>query len=342
MSAPVIAVSTGCPSSIGPEVSVVAAARETSVRSLLIGDLETLRAAAKLRGVPVKRLVLISRVSEMHELGSRDIAVWANSQQLARPARPGEPDREAGAAQLAYVDEALRLTRDGLAGAMTTAPVSKYAIATSGARGAKGFLGHTEHLAKLLGAEEVVMAFWSDRLVTSLVTTHVSLARVPKAIRADGVARATYWLARLVRDLGQKRPRLAVAALNPHAGEGGLLGDEETRLITPGIEIARARLARSRVFADVAGPLGAETAFRRALSGDFDAVVAMYHDQATIPMKCVSFGDAVNVTLGLPIVRTSVDHGTAYDIAGKGLADASAMRAALVLAGRLSRKSKRP
>jgi 4-hydroxythreonine-4-phosphate dehydrogenase len=228
----------------------------------------------------------------------------------------------------------------GVARAMTTAPVSKHVIATSGARGARGFLGHTEHLARQLGAKEVVMAFWSEKLVTSLVTTHVRLAKVPKAITPEGVSCAAYWLGRLLRDLGNKRPRIVVAALNPHAGESGLLGDEEPRLIEPGITLCRARFAADGIKVDLHGPLGAESAYRRTIAGDFDAVVAMYHDQATIPMKVLSFGDAVNVTLGLPIIRTSVDHGTAYDLAGKGIADADAMTAALSLAVRLT-KSRR-
>lgn len=181
------------------------------------------------------------------------------------------------------------------------------------------------------------MAFWSKRLVTSLVTTHLPLVRVPGAIDARGVARATYWLARLLHGLGLQRPRIAIAALNPHAGEGGLLGDEEITTIGPGIELARRRVAESGLGAELDGPLGAESAFRIASRGGFDGVVAMYHDQATIPSKLLAFGDAVNVTLGLPIIRTSVDHGTAYDRAGRGEADASGMRRALELATRLAR-----
>src|SRR5262249_51608798 len=140
---------------------------------------------------------------------------------------------------------------------------------------------------------------------------------------------------RLCRSLGRQRPRLAVAALNPHAGEGGLLGDEEITRLSPGLAEARLRLAADGVVADVEGPLGAETAFRLAACGAFDGVVAMYHDQATIPSKLLGFGEAVNVALGLPIVRTSVDHGTAYDLAGTGRADARGMREALALAVRL-------
>jgi 4-hydroxythreonine-4-phosphate dehydrogenase len=261
---------------------------------------------------------------------------------LSRFPRPGEPSHEDGAAQLAYIDAALDLVRSGKAQALVTAPVSKEAIASSGARGAKQFRGHTEHLARRLGAREVVMAFESGELVTALVTTHLPLRRVPAAITPEAVECATYWLARLLCDLGATRPKVAIASLNPHAGEGGLLGHEEIDAIAPGIEKARLRLAREKIRAELIGPVGAETAFRRAKAKGFDGVVAMYHDQATIPMKLVSFGEAVNVTLGLPIVRTSVDHGTAYDIAWQGKADPRAMMSAVDLALRLaSRPAKR-
>jgi 4-hydroxythreonine-4-phosphate dehydrogenase len=223
---------------------------------------------------------------------------------------------------------------------LVTGPVSKHAIATSGAAGAEHFRGHTEHLAELLGADEVVMAFWSRELVTALVTTHVRLAAVPGAITPRAVATSTFWLASLMRALRTRRPRIAVAALNPHAGEHGLLGDEEQRCIAPGVEAARGRLARDGLDAEVTGPLGAETAIRLAARGVYDGVVCMYHDQATIPSKLLGFGEAVNVTLGLPLVRTSVDHGTAYDLAGTGRADARGMREAIALAVRLCRAKK--
>ena len=225
----------------------------------------------------------------------------------------------------------------GEAHALVTGPVSKHAIASSGGR-AKSFRGHTEHLARRLAAREVVMAFWSDKLVISLVTTHLPLSRVPRAVTPGKVAMAAFHTALLVRKLGKRAPRVAVAALNPHAGEQGLLGLEEERRIKPGIFAARRRLSRAHSRALLDGPMGAETAIRKAAAGGYDAVVAMYHDQATIPMKLVGFGDAVNVTLGLPIVRTSVDHGTGYDIAGTGQADARGMLEAISLAVKLARR----
>jgi 4-hydroxythreonine-4-phosphate dehydrogenase len=180
------------------------------------------------------------------------------------------------------------------------------------------------------------MAFWAKELTIALVTTHLPIARVARALTSKNVAGAVFWTTGLVSRLGKKRPHIVVTGLNPHAGEGGLLGNEESEFVVPGIDLARLRLARARIAATVTGPVGAETAIRHARAGHYDAVVAMYHDQATIPMKLVGFGEAVNVTLGLPIVRTSVDHGTGYDIAGRGKADARGMKAAIDLAVRLA------
>jgi 4-hydroxythreonine-4-phosphate dehydrogenase len=322
---------------VGPEVSVVAAAAEKRARVLLVGDEGALRAAAKGRGVAVERLVRVSDPDEAWSLARGRLGVWQPTGDLAAKDRaPGAPTKASGAAQLAWIDAACDLVSQGRADALATGPVSKDAIVRSRAPGSAGFFGHTEHLQRRLRAREVVMAFWSPKLVTALVTTHLPLARVPAAITPPAVARATYWLAWLLSRLSGRTPRVCVAGLNPHAGEAGLLGREETSRIAPGIARARARLRASRIAAVVEGPVPAESAFRLALAGRWDGVVAMYHDQATIPMKVAGFGEAVNVSLGLPIVRTSVDHGTAYDRAGTWTADASGMREALALAAQLA------
>jgi 4-hydroxythreonine-4-phosphate dehydrogenase len=245
---------------------------------------------------------------------------------------PGKPNRAAGAAQLAWIDQALELVSTGRCAALVTGPVSKQVIARSGARGSRSFRGHTEYLAKRLAAEEVVMAFAAQQFATSLVTTHLPLRRVARAITAFGVESASFWLAQLLCDLGRGSVRIAVAGLNPHAGEQGLLGGEELNVIGPGIVRARRRIARARLPARLVGPMAAESAFRLAAAGEFHGVVSMYHDQATIACKLLGFGEAVNVTLGLPIIRTSVDHGTAYDLAGTGRASDAGMRAAIALA----------
>ncbi len=330
-----LVVSIGCPCGIGPEVAVEAAAR-SEARVLLVGDLGALRAAARVRGVATP-LVRVADAREAFEAraGEALYVLQPTAPLAAADRRPGRPGRAAGAAQLAWIDVATDLVTEGAADALVTGPVAKEVIARSGARGARSFLGHTEHLARRLGAPEVTMAFWTERLTTSLVTTHLPLAKVPRAITPAAVARATYWTARFVERLGRADRPLAVAALNPHAGEGGLLGHEEARAIAPGIERARRRLVREKVPVAIEGPVPAESAFRLAAGGRYAAVVAMYHDQATIPMKLLGFGEAVNVSLGLPIVRTSVDHGTAYDQAGKGTADARGMREAMKLAERL-------
>jgi 4-hydroxythreonine-4-phosphate dehydrogenase len=349
-----LAVSIGCPCGIGPEVSLAGAmarhAVDTNARVLLVGDLGALRAAARTIDVDAARLVRVKEPAEAWNMpargaGAPSIAVLEPVRALAAAdRRPGKPGRAAGAAQLAWIDVATDLVATGGADALVTGPVSKDAIARSGAPGSRGFLGHTEHLAARLGAPEVTMAFHTERLTTSLVTTHLPLSQVPRAILPPEVARAAYWTAWLVdrlqsRAAGRRRARgrVAIAALNPHAGEKGLLGDEETRAIAPGIALARRRIEAAKLAVDLEGPIPAESAFRIAASGGYAAVVAMYHDQATIPMKILGFGEAVNVSLGLPIVRTSVDHGTAYDRAGKGTADPRGMIEAMRLAVRLVR-----
>ncbi len=336
MTAPIV-VSIGCPSGIGPEVSVVAAA-SAKERVVLVGDLAVVARAARLRRVATSRFVRIETPQQASRLPRRAIGVMQPTPALsARDAPYGKPTRAAGAAQLAWIDFACDLTSRGEARAMVTGPVAKEAIARSGAPGGAAFAGHTEHLQGRLGAHEVVMAFWTEAFTTALVTTHLALRDVPRAVTAAGVASATFWLADLLHRLRPRRvPRIAVAALNPHAGEGGLFGDEEARVVVPGMRAAERRLRDRRLRARLAGPVPAETAFRTA-GARSDGVVALYHDQATIPMKILGFGEAVNVSLGLPIVRTSVDHGTGYDLAGEGAADARGMAAAIDLAGRLSR-----
>jgi len=323
-----LVVSVGCPCGIGPEVSVRAAAKVPGC--ILVGDWQMLQEAAELVSVPRSRLVRFTG-----EVGDpRKIYVHAVGDELKKgDRRPGKPSAAAGAAQLAYINEAYRLTKSGPRRALVTGPVSKAAIAHSGVKGAAHFLGHTEWLRDLDRAKSSVMCFAAGPLVTSLVTTHLPVGRVPKALTDVGVAEATYRLAELLLALGKSNPQIAVCSLNPHAGESELLGSEERSAIVPGIARAAKKLGRR---ARLVGPIGAETAYRKAVAGAFEGVVAMYHDQATIPMKLVAFGDAVNVTMGLSIVRTSVDHGTAYDIAWSGKADAEGMLSALDLGRKLA------
>lgn len=329
--APLLVVSTGCPAGIGPEVCVGAAALERR-RVVLVGDRATLQAAAELRGV---RSSLLAPVVDVAAVPAGKIGVLQAGERLTvRDRVPGRPSKRAGRAELEYIDVAHTLCLAAPGRALVTGPVSKWAISRSGDKG-RSFAGHTEWLCARERCKGTVMCFVAERFSTSLVTTHLPLARVSSVLSAAGVASAAVALARLLRALGQRRPRLAVCSFNPHGGEQGMFGDEERTAVAPGLRRAARELgAAARLF----GPLGAETAFRKAAAGAYDGVVAMYHDQATIPMKLVSFGEAVNVTVGLRVVRTSVDHGTGYDIAWTGKADVSGMLAALRLAERLSGK----
>jgi 4-hydroxythreonine-4-phosphate dehydrogenase len=222
---------------------------------------------------------------------------------------------------VAYLQAAVAAVQGGVAAGLVTGPISK----TWARRAGFSFPGHTEYLAQAFAAEEVAMMFAGDRLRVALVTTHIPLAAVAGALRVARVRAVIALLAdSLRRDFAIAEPRIAVAGLNPHAGEGGLIGDDEQRVIVP----ALGPLAHGSVH----GPMVPDSVFRAAVDGIWDGVVAMYHDQALIPVKLVEFERAVNVTLGLPVVRTSPDHGTAYDIAGRGIARSTSMRCALELA----------
>ena len=233
-----------------------------------------------------------------------------------------EAGRSAYDAIVAAVADAMAGRVDGVA----TAPISKAAFALAGLP----WHGHTELLAHLTGAPSVAMMFYAEALRVVLATIHEPLAAIPRLLTRATVERIVGLAARELPRFGFARPRLAMCGLNPHAGEGGVLGTEEQQVIQPALEACRAEGI------DVAGPFPADTLFVRASRGEFDAVIACYHDQGLIPVKLLAFGKAVNVTLGLPIIRTSVDHGTAFDIAGKNKADPGSMIEAVRLAARLA------
>jgi 4-hydroxythreonine-4-phosphate dehydrogenase len=240
---------------------------------------------------------------------------------------PGVLSAAAGRAAYDTIVRAVDDARSGEVAAIATAPINKKAFRLAGLP----WLGHTDLLAHLTGARDVAMLFHSDELRVVLATVHVALADVPRTLTSSLMERTIALTARELPRFDKVAPRIAVAGLNPHAGEHGLFGDEETDVIVPAIEACRRRGI------DVSGPFPADTLFVRARRGEFDVVIACYHDQGLIPVKLVAFGKAVNVTIGLPIVRTSVDHGTAFDIAGKGIADPESMVAAVLLAARLAR-----
>jgi 4-hydroxythreonine-4-phosphate dehydrogenase len=241
---------------------------------------------------------------------------------------PGRLSAESGRAAYDTIVRAVADARRGDVDAVATAPVNKEAFRLAGLP----WHGHTDLLAHLTGAPHVAMMFYSDALRVVLATVHIALADVPRALTRESLEATIDLTAREVPRFGIARPRLAVAGLNPHAGEHGLFGSEEEAVIRPAVEACRARGVA------VDGPFPGDTVFVRARRGDFDVVIACYHDQGLIPVKLVAFGQAVNVTLGLPIVRTSVDHGTAFDIAGTGVADPQSMIAAVLLAAKLARR----
>ncbi len=239
---------------------------------------------------------------------------------------PGILSAEAGLAAYESICAAVRDAQAGTVSGITTAPVNKTAFARAGLP----WKGHTDLLAHLTGSARVAMMFWSERLKVILASVHVPLAEVPRALTRELLDGVIDLAARELPQFGLANPRLALAGLNPHAGEEGLIGTEERRVLRPAVEAARARGVA------IEGPCPADTIFVRASRGEFDAVIACYHDQGLIPVKLLAFGQAVNVTLGLPIIRTSVDHGTAFDIAGRGAADPASMIAATLLAARLA------
>jgi 4-hydroxythreonine-4-phosphate dehydrogenase len=247
--------------------------------------------------------------------------------------RPGEESAAGGRAAYDALVRAVEAAKQGQVDAVATAPLSKRAFAMAGLP----WKGHTDLLAHLCGVEHVRMLFYApahgDRraLCVTLATVHVPLAEVPLLLSTPGVARTIRMTADWLMGLGMKAPRVALAGLNPHAGEAGLLGHEEETVLRPAVAAARADGVAA------SGPFPADTIFVRATRGEFDAVVACYHDQGLIPVKLLAFGEAVNVTVGLPIIRTSVDHGTAFDIAGRGVADHGSLVAAIELAARLAR-----
>jgi 4-hydroxythreonine-4-phosphate dehydrogenase len=316
---PPVALSCGDPAGIGPEIAVAAwRLLGPSLPFVWIGDPRHLPA-----GTPVARIDDLAETAAAARAGLPVLAL-----DFAAQATPGTPDLRNAAGTVAAIERAVALTMSGAASAVCTAPVSKRVL-VEGA----GFAhpGHTEFLAHLAGVDRVVMMLACPELRVVPATIHIPLAEVPRALTGE-LLEETLRITRaaLIRDFGLPRPRIAVAGLNPHAGEGGLMGREDIEVIAPVLE----RL-RGEGFA-LSGPLSADTMFHAAARARYDAAVAMYHDQALIPIKTIDFAGGVNVTLGLPFVRTSPDHGTAFDIAGRGVADATSLVAALRLAAEMA------
>jgi 4-hydroxythreonine-4-phosphate dehydrogenase len=323
-----IAISLGDVTGIGPEVTLKALALEAGsdeTRYLLIGD-------ADYTASVYERLGMSLPLQPFSEFAAKVRFFLHNPMSAPLPPKlqPGSP--AAASAALAWLTDGAQRCLNHELDALITAPLNKEAVMRSG----QPFVGQTEYLSQLAGTSRTAMMLLGadDRgrwLRVALATTHLPLKMVAAELRADKIELAIELAAQACQDLGLPRRRVAVCGLNPHAGEGGEFGDEEITIIGPVVQAAQ------RKGLDVVGPLPADTLFHNAYRGDYDAVVAMYHDQGLAPMKMVAFDNGVNWTLGLPFIRTSPDHGTAYDIAGQGKANPSSMIAAIRLAKQLAR-----
>ncbi|MFM9107451.1 MAG: 4-hydroxythreonine-4-phosphate dehydrogenase PdxA [Chloroflexota bacterium] len=325
---PALALTMGDPAGIGPEVILAALAHpevHATCRPLVVGDARILRrAAAWLPGTPGE-IVAVDDPAEARYLPGRiEVLDLRDADPAACPV--GEVTAAAGNAAVEAVFRACDLAMAGEVDGIVTAPLNKAAMNLAGHH----FAGHTELLAERTGAGKVSMLLVGPQLRVVHVSTHVGLEEAIRRVTPERVLEVIEIAAEACRQLGIAQPRIAVAGLNPHAGEGGLFGREEIERIAPAIAAARARGL------DVSDPQPPDTVFLRATKGVYDIVVAMYHDQGHIPMKVLAFDSGVNVSVGLPIVRTSVDHGTAFDIAGRGIASEESMLAAIAVAVRMA------
>jgi 4-hydroxythreonine-4-phosphate dehydrogenase len=324
----VIGITMGDPTGIGPEI-VIKALLDRSIREkvfpVVFGDKGVLARVAQDIGITDVRFREIASIDSVRnaEIGKREILVKSISNLKMTKLRYGRPDRNCGRAMVNYVKEAVDAAMAGYIDAIVTAPINKEAINEAGFR----YGGHTDMIADFTGTKEFTMMFISKHFKVSLVTIHVPLKDVSMRITPQRIYKVGLLTWKTLRQyFGLKNPKIGVCGLNPHAGEGGIFGDEEKDLIYPGIVSMRSKGI------DAEGPLSPDSAFWRAYNKEFDAIIAMYHDQGLIPVKLIDFDNAVNVTIGIPIIRTSPGHGTAYNIAGQGKANPEPMKSAIELA----------
>jgi len=323
---PRVGITMGDAAGIGAEITLKALADENIQKicaPVVIGDAAYLRQTAQTLGLKFDFIETATNPSNV----SNQIAVHDLSN-LSDQIILGKDSGVTGRAAAEYIETAVQLWREKKIDAICTAPISKKAIALGG----YDFPGHTEFLAHLTDTKEFAMSFFAENLRVVLLSTHVSLRNAIDLIKKEKLIELIKFSHQSLSKLLKKDVKIAVAGLNPHASEGGMFGAEEAEDIIPAITECREKFN-----IDVSGAYSPDTIFLRGFRGEFDAVISCYHDQATIAVKCLSFGASVNVTLGLPLVRTSVDHGTAFDIAGKNLADSSSMKAAIKLAAELAR-----
>jgi len=329
-----IGITMGDPAGIGAEVILKALAEippEDDVRYLILGSRYVLERS--------RNLISSSQVSwtltGAEEIGKRRerILLWDFDAQTGSDFKWGEESAASGKASFVYINIAIRLAAAGKISALVTGPISKRALELAGLT----WPGHTEILASRTGAKRAVMMFVARSLKVSLVTVHIPISRVPEVLTEEDIFATIQITAKdLSRYFGLECPKLALAALNPHASEAGRFGHEEEKILAPAV----VRAVEAGI--DCVGPIPADTLFHRALKHEFDAAVALYHDQALIPVKLLAFESAVNITLGLPIIRTSPAHGTAYDIAGRGVANPGSMKEAIKLAVEIARRCPHP
>lgn len=324
-----VAVTMGDPAGIGPEiVAKVFAAGGLRGHVLVIGDANSMRRAISMIGADISVRGVADVAHAQFESGMIDVLDVGG---VPADLEAGFIDARAGAASFAFVERAITDAIAGRIDAIVTAPIHKEAWRAAGVT----FPGHTELLADRTGVRDFAMMLFNDDLRVILVSIHVALAEAITLVTRSSVLRTICLADRAARDLGIAVPRVAVAGLNPHAGEGGLFGREDLDVIAPAIADAR----QSGI--DATGPWPPDTVFMQARAGKFDIVVAQYHDQGLIPVKYLGVDNGVNVTVGLPFVRTSVDHGTAFDIAGKGIADPASLRIAIDHAVRMAANQSR-
>jgi 4-hydroxythreonine-4-phosphate dehydrogenase len=329
---PVIGITMGDPSGIGPEIIIKTLSDKTIYevcRPVVYGDPGALDINVK--GISRPSIKDIRSPNESKGIsGQIDLIVCSRLKRESIV--PGKPSLEGGSAMVEYIIKATEEAISKELSAIVTSPINKALMNEAGHH----FEGHTQLISRLTGAKDFLMMLAGERLRVTLVTIHCALKDVSINIDEVGIFKTiTGTFKGLKEDFAIKNPRIAVAALNPHGGEAGLFGVEEKEIIMPAV-----KRARNKGY-NVTGPLSPDTVYHKAASGEFDAVVSMYHDQGLIPLKLLHFSNAVNVTLGLPIIRTSVDHGTAYDIAGKGIANPSSLKAAIRMAAEIVENRKK-
>lgn len=322
---PKIGITIGDAAGIGPEISLKAVANaevQGYCRPILVGDRSFIEKVSTDLGLNLAFIEFGESVEVQN-----DAVEVLDVGNLPDDIKLGIDAAETGKASAECITAAVDLWKNGRLDAIATAPISKRAIALGG----YDFPGHTEFLAELTGTKEFAMSFFAEKLRVVLLSTHLSLRNAIELVKKESIVELIRFSNDCLSKLLKRDIKIAVAGLNPHASEQGMFGSEEADEIIPAVERCREEFG-----IEVSGPYSPDTVFLRGFAGEFDAVIACYHDQATIAVKSLSFGSSVNVTLGLPLIRTSVDHGTAFDIAGKGIADPSSMNAAIKLAAELA------